>query len=145
MTYDMLGASKYIPAREWRKIGQDIFTTCINIVKWDGVKQLAGDMHKFSRFDKKLKGPTVTHMWYTTGFSTLLIPRILGRWAWFGYALLLATLYCLDLQGGNSCTYVSEQARINARKFGANVELSWIIKVQLTVSHRSPQICYYGA
>jgi hypothetical protein len=36
-------------------------------------KQLAGDMHKFSRSDKKVKGPTVTHMWYSTGFSTLIL------------------------------------------------------------------------
>ena len=26
--------------------------------------QLAEDMHKFSRHDKKVKGPTITHMWY---------------------------------------------------------------------------------
>ena len=36
-------------------------------------KQLASDMHKFSRSDKKVKGPTVTHMWYSTGFSTLIL------------------------------------------------------------------------
>ncbi len=52
--------------------------------------QLAGDMHKFSRFDKSIKGPTVTHMWYTRGFSTLLFPflALALLFVWFAHCLV---------------------------------------------------------
>lgn len=55
-----------------------------------GGAQLAGDMHKFSRFDKSIKGPTVTHMWYTRGFSALLFPFLALSllFVWFAHCLV---------------------------------------------------------